>query len=215
MDKRAQLRRFITLNIILALMPIADVFFLVPSRIVSGGLYGLAIVIMHFFGLEANGSAVVSLISFALEAPLLAYAYVKFSKDYFNKTAYATLALPMYMFIMDRILKMAGYNFGEYSLVTASICGSIIQGVGIGLIMGLGGSTGGTDIIAKIVNTFFPWISLGYGVILANVITIMLSSIMFGLDRGLAAVFSVLMTGWAIDFAMWMFFSDKKKEDLE
>lgn len=210
MNRSKKICNFIAMNVVLALMPIGDVFYLIPSKITSGGLYGLAIVIMHGLGYQHASERAVSVIAFTLTSPLLVYAYFKFSKEYFRKTFYATVALPIYMFTMGLFLQYINFNIIESSIVTATILGSIIQGVGIAILMGLGGSTGGTDIIAKMINSYFPAISLGLGVTITNLIIIGVSSIMFGLDRGIAAVISIVLTGWSIDLTLWALFKNKE-----
>ena len=197
-------KKFFLMNIILAVMPLADIFYLIPSRITSGGLYGLAIVLMQAFGLGAHSEKAVSLIALILSSPLLVYAYFNFNKKYFNITLYSTLALPIYMFLISLYLDHFGYIVHEGSLVVATILGSLIQGFGVGLMMALGGSTGGIDIVAKIVNRYFPKISLGLGVAIANLVIVAVASIMFGIDRGIAAIVSIVLTGWFIDLGIWI-----------
>lgn len=203
---KKKFKKFLWINLVLFLMPIGDIFYLIPSKITSGGLYGLAIVLMHGLGIEHLGERAVSVIAFALTSPLLLYSYFYFSAKYFKTTFYATVALPVYMFLMGSILDFIGYRVVEQSLFLATILGSVIQGVGIGVLMGLGGSTGGTDIIAKIINKYFSLISLGIGVSLTNFVIIVISSLMFGVERGLASVFSIILTGWVIDLTIWLFF---------
>ena len=71
MDRKKKLLNFLIINLTLALMPIADIFYLIPSTITSGGLYGIAIVLTHLFGLKDDGSIYVPIIAFLLNAPLL------------------------------------------------------------------------------------------------------------------------------------------------
>lgn len=200
------------LNITLMLMPAADIFFLIPSRIAAGGLYGLAVVLLHFLDINVSEGIVVAAIAFVLTTPLLIYSYFNFSKTYFRKTFYASFTLPLYMMLMDLIINSFHYQVFEINLMLSAFLGSLIQGVGIGIIMGIGGSTGGTDIIAKIVNRYFPKISIGTALSFANLVIVAISSLIFGIERGLASIIAILLTGWIIDLTLWILFNKKQKD---
>ena len=214
MDRKKKLLNFLIINLTLALMPIADIFYLIPSTITSGGLYGIAIVLTHLFGLKDDSSIYVPIIAFLLNAPLFLYSFLYFSKEYFNKPFYATATLPLYMLLMGAFLKYINYSIVESNIFVATILGSLIPGVGIGIIMGLGGSTGGADTVAKIINRYYPKISLGLGVTLTNLALTLVSAIMFGIDRAIASVISIILTGWFIDVTLWYGFN-KRAVDME
>jgi uncharacterized membrane-anchored protein YitT (DUF2179 family) len=197
-------KKFILMNIILMVMPIADNFYLIPSKITSGGMYGIATILIHKLGLSHYNGMAVSFIALLLSSPLLLYSYLSFSKDYFKATLYASIALPAYMFLMDWLIGLVGYEIIEANLLIATIMGSVIQGLGTGWMMSLGGSTGGLDILAKIVNNYSPRISLGAGAAIFNLIIVAFTSIFFGIDRGIASIVSIVITGWLIDFGIWM-----------
>ena len=113
MNKREKLKGFLLLNLVLALMPIGDIFYLIPGRITSGGLYGVALILTHVLELAKHASVLVPALALVLTSPLLVYSYLYFDRDYFRKTAYATIALPVYMFIMGSVLNIIEFlEFG-------------------------------------------------------------------------------------------------------
>lgn len=213
MTKKEFLINFIIINITLMLMPIGDIFYLIPSKITSGGLYGIGIIVTHLLGLESQAGLVVPIVALSLNIPIFIYAYFNFSKDYFNKTFYATAMLPIYMILLASLLNYINYEVIESNIAVSTFLGSLIPGIGIGIIMGLGGSTGGSDTIAKIINKYFPKISLGLGVTITNLIITSVTALMFGIDRALASVISIVLTGWFIDLTLWAGFR-KKLGDL-
>lgn len=200
------------MNITLLLMPAADIFFLIPSRIAAGGLYGIAVILLHYLNINVPEGIIVAAIAFLLTTPLLIYSYFNFSKTYFNRTFYASFMLPLYMMLMTSIVNSFNYQVYEVNLMLSAFLGSLIQGVGIAIIMGIGGSTGGTDIIAKIVNKYFPKISIGTGLSFANLVIVAISAIVFGVERGLASIVAILLTGWTIDLTLWALFNKQQKD---
>ena len=209
MTRKELLINFVIINVTLMLMPIGDIFYLIPSTITSGGLYGVGIIVTHFLGLQDNAGISVPIIALLLNIPIFIYAYFKFSRDYFNKTFYATAMLPIYMILMASILNFINYEIIESNIAVSTFLGSLIPGIGIGILMGMGGSTGGSDTIAKIINRYFPKISLGLGVTITNLIIASITAIMFGLDRALASIISIVLTGWFIDLTLWIGFRKK------
>ena len=78
------------------------------------------------------------------------------------------------------------------------IVGILISGTGMGIVFNQNASTGGTDIIAKIINKFFH-IDLGKAVLMSDFIITIIAALTFGLTKGLYAMLGVIMNGYIID----------------
>ena len=140
----------ITLSI--ALYVLGWSIFLVPNNLIGGGVTGLASIIQY----ATKGVVKIGYSYFVLNLGLLILALCTLGRNFGGKTVYAI------------IIASVGLNLCQ-SLIPAEICqalavdngklmstimGGILVGVGVGMSMSQGGSTGGTDIIALVVNKY-------------------------------------------------------------
>ena len=83
-------------------------------------------------------------------------------------------------------------------LMLSTIAGSLFLGIGLGIVFTQDASTGGTDIIAKILNKFFH-IEMGRGMQIVDIIVVIFSGITFGIEKAIYAAICVILTGIVID----------------
>ena len=190
---------FILLNLFIILVAFAALMFIIPSKITSGGFMSLALLIHHFLGSSYRAGFNVGVLAFLLNIPLLIYSYIYFRKDYFYKSCYGTLALPLFVSVIDKILEVSNIQIIEFNPYFSVAIGSIMYGIGIGGVMVLGGSTGGTDIVAKIINQYFGKIPIGRAIIISNTIILLLSLLIFGAKRAILSAIVILINGNLID----------------
>ena len=81
----------------------------------------------------------------------------------------------------------------------ASIYGGLLIGIGLGVVFKFGGTSGGTDIIGKIIEKYTRF-TLGQCIASANVVIILMSGILFNFEIALYAAISVFITGRMVDF---------------
>ena len=208
---RKSIFNFLIVNLILLIIAIGDVFFFIPSKITSGGLFGVAIIFFHLLGIKTSAATYVGTLVFILNIPLLCYSYFYFEKSYFTRSFYCTLALPLMEAIIDKIIQFFDYRIVEPNLYISLIIGTLIQGFFTTLIMYLGSSTGGLDIAARMINRYFRRISIGTAYTIFSLIIIGLSFITFDSERVIVSILSIFGTGYLIDFSLKRIF---KIEDL-
>jgi len=126
--------------------------FLVPNNLVGGGVTGLASIIQYATG----GALKIGYSYFAINVVLLIAALFLLGKSFGAKTVYAiilaSVGLNLFQEIIPQdIIQTLAIDNGKLMCV---IIGGIMAGVGIGMTISQGGSTGGTDIIALIVNKY-------------------------------------------------------------
>lgn len=125
--------------------------FLDPNSIASGGVSGIAIIITKFIDLLPTGT-VIALIN----VPILLVGTIVFGFKFLASTIYAVL-----------VSSLAVNLFGEYvgaltsDLLLASVAGSVLVGAGVGLVFRTGATTGGTDVIVKLLRLKFRHIPTG------------------------------------------------------
>lgn len=122
--------------------------FLIPNGIASGGGTGLCTIVYFASG----GTIPVSVSFFVLNAILLIIGFMALGKAFGIKTIYAII-LSTLLFDLFPDLDWT-VTFDNKLLI--AIVGGIVEAIGIGLVLLRGGSTGGTDIAAMIVNKYWP-----------------------------------------------------------
>lgn len=125
--------------------------FLDPNSIASGGVSGIAIIITKFIDLIPTGT-VIALIN----VPILLVGTIVFGFKFLASTMYAVL-----------VSSLAVNIFGEYvgaltdNLLLAAVGGSVLVGAGVGLVFRTGATTGGTDVIVKLLRLKFRHLPTG------------------------------------------------------
>ena len=168
--------------------------FIIPNGLASGGLTGFCTIIQYGTGLPVGISYPI------LNVLLLLLGFLVLGKGFGFKTIYVIIltsvlfdALPMFPqleVLMDEKLLVA-------------LVGAAMESVGIGLVLLRGGSTGGTDIIAMIINKFWP-VSPGRVYLVTDMFIIL--SILLVPDKGIVDVIYayVVMLGFSfgVDFVL-------------
>lgn len=138
------------------LIAVAYVLFNTPYNITPGGVYGLGIVINHFFP-----DIMVGTIGLSLDIPLLITSFIIFGKGSGFKTIAAALVLPIIMNTLtvlvggtDPALILNGNINLSNDILLASIFGGILTGVGLGIIVKSNATSGGTDVIGMIMTKY-------------------------------------------------------------
>lgn len=126
------------------------ILFLVPNNMIGGGVTGIASIIQYATGIKIGYTY------FVVNMGLLITALFILGKGFGVKTVYAifftSICLNLGQSIVPQdIIQILAIENGK---LMSTIMGGILAGVGIGLTMSQGGSTGGTDIIALIVNKY-------------------------------------------------------------
>ena len=148
-------------------------YFLVPSKIVVGSISGLSIVISALF--ENAGIAIkVSTVVLIINAILLVLAYFLIGKEFGIKTCYTALILGPMMDLWEKIcpnerLIAAGTTSVMGDLWFDLICFVLILSMSQAIMFRINASTGGLDILAKIVNKYFHF-DIGLSVTIAGVV---------------------------------------------
>ncbi len=128
----------------LALYVFSWTAFLIPNEITAGGVTGLSTILNYAFGLP------ISLTYLVLNVVLLVAGTIIMGKGFGFKTIYCVLVSTLYFEIFPHIPWVSNI---EDNLIN-SIIGGAMSGVGISLVFSQGGSTGGIDIIALVLNKF-------------------------------------------------------------
>jgi uncharacterized membrane-anchored protein YitT (DUF2179 family) len=183
---------FITLGIFL--LAIAIEFFLAPNKIAAGGVTGLAIIINFYIP-----SLSVGVLILIMNIILFITAFIIIGGRFGAKTIYASLGLSAIMWIME--LFITPQMIPTDDLMLASVFGTFISGIGMGIVFNQNASTGGTDILAKILSRFVQ-IDIGKALLAVDAIISLVCAFAFGAEVGMYAILSVILNGFVIDYVI-------------
>lgn len=145
--------------------------FLASHDLVPGGISGLAIILNHLFGINN------ALFVFLVGIFLLVISYFLLGKEKTKYSVLGTIIFPIFLELTVGITKI--FTIDESQLLLASLFGGVIYGVGLGMILKAGFTTGGTDIINQILSKYLK-ISMGKALLITDGIIVTTSAIVFG-----------------------------------
>ena len=150
--KTNTIKSFLTITLAMFIISVAIYFFLIPSGVITGSVTGLAMVLAKITSLS------ISTLTFVINALLLILGIILIGKEFGAKTIYASLLLPLFLAVFERIYpnnisltQNAVFDMATYILILA---------FGQTILFRVNASSGGTDIIAKIVNSAEPQFAL-------------------------------------------------------
>ena len=183
-------KEYVMITLGLIIYAFGWVFFLLPFKLVSGGTAGIGAIIQYATGFPMQYTY------FIINIILLCIAIKELGVRFCIKTIYAVFTLTFCLEMVQELLY--SYNFDALSLLgqeatfEASIIGACFCGMGIGVCFVNGGSTGGTDIIAAIINKYRD-VSLGRVIMYIDVAVVLSSGFIFGSSE-VSKVFYGLIT---------------------
>ena len=143
---------FMAINIGLATYAFGWAAFLLPYHITTGGMTGMFAIVYYLTGVPVSYGILIA------NAILLLFAFWKLGWKFTVKTSYAAVALSTYLQLSQQMMTDDAGNLiqvlGEGQDSMACVLGAILNGLGIGIVFLTGGSTGGWDIIAALVNKY-------------------------------------------------------------
>jgi uncharacterized membrane-anchored protein YitT (DUF2179 family) len=168
-------------------------FFLFPNAIVSGGLVGIAMIINVFTSLP------VGMLTFVMNVPLFLVAWKHFGLD-FLLSSLAGVALSALLVDLFALRSFVATN----DPMLASIIGGVIKGAGLGMIYYVGATTGGVDIVAKVLRQKQPHINFGTIVMMIDIAIIAAYAIaLHKLESAMYSMIAMFVVSKVIDAALY------------
>ena len=185
-----KIKEFLIITLGFILVSIAVEYFYVPVHITGGGITGIAIVINYHWP-----SLPIGMLMMVMNVVLFIVGFLFIGGNFGSKTIYASFGLSGTIWLIEMFLKPHGLT---NDVLLSAIIGTLLLGIGLGIVFSQNASTGGTDIIAKILNKFFH-IDLGKSLQTVDIFVVILAGITFGIATALYAVVCVLLNGIIID----------------
>jgi uncharacterized membrane-anchored protein YitT (DUF2179 family) len=173
--------------------------FLIPNRITAGGISGVSTILYYLLGLP------VGLTMLAFNAVLFLVAFRMLGREFGLRSVVATVMLSFMVDGLTVLLPVVGLDPHlateglTRNLLLATVFGDIIAGAGMALVFAKNSSTGGTDILARILNRYTE-IPLGRSLMLIDALVTLGAGFAFGAEMAMFAIIAIFVSSKTIDF---------------
>ncbi|AWK50110.1 hypothetical protein DIC82_02950 [Clostridium beijerinckii] len=188
--KTTKFKEYIIITLGIILVALSVEYFFAPNNIAAGGVTGAAIVIN---AIMPNLS--IGIITLVLNVALFLVAFMFIDGNFGVKTIYASLGLSIILWVIEKFLNPIAITS---DLMMATVFGTLISAIGMAFVFNENASTGGTDILAKILNKFFH-LDIGKSLLVVDFVITLASALVFGIDVALYSMLSVILLGIIVD----------------
>ena len=195
-EKKIHFERFLFCIIGGALYALGVNMFIVPFNLYSGGIVGIAQLIRtllsDYIHLDFGSKDVAGIIFYAINIPILIYAFPRLEKLFFLKTIVAVTSLTLAMSFIPTVMVVN-------DCLASTIVGAFISGAGIGLVLRSSGSTGGMDVIGMLVSKAHGNVSVGRVNLTVNLALYAVCLFLFDVQIVVYSVIFAVVHAFAID----------------
>lgn len=189
---KRRLKDYMVITIASAIYAIAVSLFLDPNSLAPGGVTGISIILNRLTGLETGTWMLL------INVPILAIGMWKFGFRFLLSTVYCSAVTSLFINLLAPIGTVTT------DLFLASVVGGALMAVGIGLVFKSGATTGGTDIIVKLLRLQFPHLKTGYLFFITDAVVVILSAFVFeNIDVALYAGLVVVINSLLLDVVLY------------
>ena len=178
------------LTIAIAIIAVAVYFFLVPSHTSISSMSGLGIVLSNFVPLP------LSAITMILNVVLLIVGFFTCGKEFGLKTVYTSVMLPVFLGIFENIFPNTGSITNSQELDV--LCYILVVSVGLSILFNRNASSGGLDIVAKIINKYFH-MELGKAMSLSGMCVALSAALVYDKKTVVLSVLGTYFNGIVLD----------------
>ena len=170
--------------------------FLDPGKIAPGGLTGVAMILKHLWGWD------IGITSLILNIPLFVVGYKAMGRVFAFRSLVATI-------LFSLMIDLLPLREIPVEPILGTLYGGILLGIGLGFILRGGATTGGTDMAARMVHKYLPFLSVGMFLFLIDCVVVIAAWIFIGSSEALYALICIFVSGKAVDMVMLGLSSNK------
>ena len=190
MKKKFDIKEYLYITLGTLIIAAAVYFFMIPGKIVVGSLSGLVLVLSNFIPLP------ISVMTFILNAVLLVIGFIFIGKEFGAKTIYTSILLPAFIGMFERIFPNQKSLTGDVIIDTITYI--LIVSVGLAMLFNTNASSGGLDIIAKLLNKYFH-MELGKAMTVAGMCTAVSSILVYDTKTLIISIVATYFNGIVVD----------------
>ena len=169
------------------LTALALTVFLIPNRIAAGGVSGLATVVYYLTNFP------VGIMMLIFNIPIFFLGVRVLGASFGARTIYGMIVLSLFTDLLQPLVAPLTND-----LLLATIYGGALAGLGLGIVFNSRGTTGGTDMVARLINHYTSF-SIGQGLLLADGFVVLLAGVFFNAEVALYAAITILISSKTID----------------
>lgn len=188
------------LTVAVAIIAAAVYFFLVPSHASVSSISGLGIVLSNFIPLP------LSAITMILNVVLLIIGFITCGKEFGVKTVYTSVMLPVFIGLFEILFPDFGSMTDSQELDV--LCYILVVSVGLSILFNRNASSGGLDIVAKIMNKYFH-IELGRAMSLSGMCVALSAALVYDKKTVVLSILGTYFNGIILDY--FIFDNNKKR----
>lgn len=186
-----------------------------PINLVTGGFTGAAIIVKEVTSRLIPEGIPLWFTNLALNIPVFLLGMKLKGWRFLKRTLFATVALSFWLYLLP-VMDLGG---GDFFL--SSVYGGVIAGIGIGMVLTARGTTGGTDLMAALIQHYLKHYSIVQVMQVIDGAIVLLGAFLFGMNRALYAIIAIFITSLVSDrliegvkFAKTAFIITQKKEEV-
>ena len=188
------LRRYLIITLACVVYAVAFNWCYAPNNIAYGGFTGVAQMIHAFCGFLPIGVLV-----FSMNLPLFLLGWKLLGGGLLVSSLYAMTVSSLFIDLLDRL-----HTFRPMEPLLACIYGGLLLGVSLGIILGQGASTGGTDLLARLLKLPLPWLPMGKLLLGLDLAVICFSALVFhSLDTALYGLVALYISTMVMDTVLY------------
>ena len=178
------------MSVAVGIIASAVYFFLIPSQTSISSVSALAIILAHYVSLP------VSSVTMILNVVLLVIGFLTCGKEFGAKTVYTSILLPLYLAVFEKI-------FPDFQYLTESteldvLCYILVVSIGLGILFNMNASSGGLDIVAKMMNKYLH-IELGKAMSISGMCVALSSALIYDKKAVVLSILGTYFNGIVLD----------------
>ena len=178
-----------------ALFSAGFAFFLEPNHVNAGGITGLAMIVVHLLGFGNVGT-----LTLLINLPLFIVSGIKIGKKFFVGSLVGLLISSV---MLDAFALLP---HPEIEPLVAGLYGGLICGGGLGIVFGAGASTGGSDIVVRLLKLKYEHVPIGTISMVFDAVVVVLTGLVFwDISKALYSGVTVFVCGQVIDAVVYRF----------
>lgn len=175
---------------------VAVSLFVTPLKFAAGGVTGLGILVNFLVPYISTGMFV-----FIANIPLFIISWKKFGFHFIARTVFSTALVSVFIDLLAGLGEKYGWFFSGDEKLVGAIFGGIIAGAGLGIVFLGGATTGGLDILARLLRLKFPHLSVGKLILICDFIVVLLSGIVYkSVESILYSIIIIFLSSLAVDY---------------
>ena len=188
------LKQYLIITIGSIIYAVAFDWFFAPNQVALGGITGLAQVINAVVPALSVG-----IMTIVMNVPLFLLGWKFIGWHLLTSSPFALLLSSA---AIDAIA--AVHTFTSMDPMLAGLCGGALMGLGLGIVFSQGATTGGTDVVARLLKLKFPWLPIGNLVLIPDFVILSLAALVFGrVEAALYGAVAIFVSSRVMDTVLY------------